>query len=117
MKKLAMLAAATVFVFGAMANAPQAEARRGYGGGAGIVAALVIGGIVAASLASRRRSYAYYPRRTAYYGPSYAYAAPTYYRSYRRPVYYSRPVYSRPVSVYRAGFTRGNRGGWGRRWR
>ena len=109
MRKLAVLAAAAaVFVFGAMAKTPEAEARRGYCyGGGGVVAALVIGGIVAASLASQRRSYGYYPRRS-YYGSSYAYGGPSY--------YYSQPYYSRPVRVYRAGFTRGYYRG-GRRWR
>lgn len=103
MRRLAVLASVMVFAAGAVAYSPSAEAhRRGYGGiGAGIVAAAVIGGILAASYSSRRRHYAYYPQyRSHYYGPSYAYAAPTY--VYRRPVYAYRPVYvHRPARVYR----------------
>ena len=123
MKRLAVLLSAAVFAFAAssFAYAPDAEARRrGYGYGGGIVAAAVIGGIIATAIASRRaRARPYYGYRQPYYGysyaPAYAYSAPVY-RS--RPVYYSRPVYH-TRSVYRARpvfVSRGYRGG-GRRWR
>jgi hypothetical protein len=109
MKKFAVLAAAVAFAAGALAISPKAEARRGFGWGGGIVAAAVIGGIIAASVASRRRhyGYGYYPRRNYYYGPSYAYAAPVYYRRAYRP-----------ARVYYGGFYhRGHRHGHYRRWR
>lgn len=131
MRRLAVVAAALVFAAGAIANSPEAEARRGWGGvGAGIVAAAVIGGIIAAS-ASRRSygygyGYGYAPR--SYYGPSYySYGTPYYgySRSYYRPVYAYRPVrvhrvvhYHRPVRFHRAGFVGGRghfRGGFRRR--
>ena len=133
MKRFAALASVMVLVAGMISFTPQAEARRGWGFGAGIVAAAVVGGAIAAS-AARHRAYAYYPR-PYYYGPSYyygasyyagpryyygspyGYAAPVYgYRAYTPAYYYSQPVYyRRPLVVYRAGFTRGWGGGWHRR--
>lgn len=115
MKRFAVLAAAAVFAIGAMAKAPEAQARRGGGLVAGIIAGAVIGGIIAANVRHKRRhyyAYSYYPRRTYYPAYSYSYA-PVY--AYRRPVY--RPVYvyrSRPV--VRAGFVRGGRYRVVRRW-
>ena len=111
MRKMAVAAAALVFAAGAIFSAPQAEARRGWGGvGAGIVAAAVVGGIIAANSGYRYRTpyygygygsgYGYgYP---SYYGPSYySYGAPYY--GYSRSYY--RPVYAyRPIRVYRSGF-------------
>lgn len=128
MRRLAVWASVLVFAASAVALSPEAEAsRRGGGIGAGIVAAAVIGGIVAASVASQRRHYAYYPRSYGYYGPSYAYAAP-YYRSYYAPVYTYRrsyvPVYTyrsyrpyRPIRYSRAGFVGSRHWHGGRRWR
>ena len=125
MRRLAVWASVLVFAAGAVALSPEAEARRrgGFGGiGGGIVAAALIGGIIAASVASSRRSYAYYPRSRAYYGPSYAYASPYYgYSSYSYRRSYA-PAFAyrsyRPIGFSRAGFvSRRNWGGGGRRWR
>jgi hypothetical protein len=134
MKPLAVILSVLTFAVGTISSSSEAEAhRRGFGIGAGIVAAAVIGGIIAS--AHRSRAYArpyyghsYYGYGPSYYRPSYAYAAPVY-RSYRpvyyapRPVYYSRPVY-RVRYVNRGWGHRGwgHRGwghrGWGhRRWR
>ncbi len=119
MKRLAIVISVLAFAVGAVAYSPEAEARRrGFGIGAGIVAAAVIGGIIAAS-AHRHRAYArpyygYTPYYAPYYTRSYAYAAPVY--RYYRPVYYSRPIYySRPVYRVRPVFVVRSFGG--RRWR
>ncbi len=133
MRKLGVLASVMVFAAGAVVASPQAEARRG-GWGAGILAGALIGGVIAASIASHRRHYTYYPRSYGYYyRPSYAYAAPfffpTYsyrpvyrYRTYYAPVYRYRRVYTpvyryRPVRFYRAGIYGGRYWRGGRRWR
>lgn len=101
MRKWAVIAAAMVFGAGAVAYTPQAEARRGWGVGAGILAGALIGGALIAS-AHRHRAYAYYPRRAYYPRPVY-YARPAYYSRprYYAPVYRYRPVYYRAAPVYR----------------